>query len=319
MTALIHKLRPDDKDAAEIGDLYRKARRSLIGSVQFAIECGQRLTTKKKSLGHGEWLPWLEANADTLGFDNRKTASRLMKLAKDYGSPNGALAPHLNDANVLQISRQIWGHAEAIPDLEKQRTERHKVTAELGVRKLGIASITEVDLASDSVDAVITDPPYAEASVPLYGKLADLAMRVLKPSGWCLVMVGDLYLAKVLRLMTDAGLIDRGYVAMSFNGGPHSRIGATKTFQAIKLILMLQKPPTRQPPEWGPNLLKVEVKDYDKSLHDWQQNQPLFEKLVERFTKKNDLVVDPFAGSGTTIRAALSLGRKGWGSDIEGA
>ena len=315
MTALIHKLRSDDKDAAEIGDLYRKARMSLVGSVRFAIECGQRLTTKKESLGHGQWIPWLEANADTLGFKNDSTARRLMTLAKTYSAP----AHDMDEATALTFSRQLWGHVNVTPELEKQRTERHKVTAELGVRKLDIASITEVDLASDSVDAVITDPPYAEAEIPLYGKLADLAMRVLKPSGWCLAMVGDLYLAKVLRLMTDAGLIDRGYVAMSFNGGPHSRIGTTKTFQAIKLILMLQKPPTRQPPEWGPNLLKVEVKDYDKSLHDWQQNQPLFEKLVERFTKKNDLVVDPFAGSGTTIRAALSLGRKGWGSDIEGA
>jgi hypothetical protein len=82
----------------------------MADSVRYAIEAGQLLSAKKDSLEHGEWLPWLEANADTLRFNNRKTASRLMKLAKQYGSLNGAPAPHLNDAEILQISRQIWGH-----------------------------------------------------------------------------------------------------------------------------------------------------------------------------------------------------------------
>jgi hypothetical protein len=31
-------------------------------------------------------------------------------LAKKHGSPDGAPAHHLNDADVLQINRQIWGH-----------------------------------------------------------------------------------------------------------------------------------------------------------------------------------------------------------------
>jgi hypothetical protein len=47
---------PADKDAAEIGDLYRKTQLSLVESIQFAFACGQRLIEKKASLPHGAWL-----------------------------------------------------------------------------------------------------------------------------------------------------------------------------------------------------------------------------------------------------------------------
>jgi hypothetical protein len=36
-----------DKDAAAIGELYRKARLSLIESVRYAHTCGERLIAKK--------------------------------------------------------------------------------------------------------------------------------------------------------------------------------------------------------------------------------------------------------------------------------
>ena len=43
----------------------------------------------------------------------------------------------------------------------------------------------------------------------------------------------------------------------------------------------------------------------------------MFEKLIERFSCAGDLVADPFAGSGTTLRAALTLRRRAWGADID--
>jgi hypothetical protein len=62
---------PPDKDATEIGQLYRKAHGSLIDSVNYAMQCGQRLAAKKKEVGHGNWLSWLAANADALGFHSQ--------------------------------------------------------------------------------------------------------------------------------------------------------------------------------------------------------------------------------------------------------
>src|SRR5262245_22195351 len=68
-----------DPDAIRIDE---KSRRSFVDSVLYSIECGRELAKKKESLKHGAWLPWLEANADVLGFSSRQTAARLLKLAK---------------------------------------------------------------------------------------------------------------------------------------------------------------------------------------------------------------------------------------------
>jgi phage N-6-adenine-methyltransferase len=94
-----------DRDARAIGDLYRRARASIVDSTQYLMEAGQRLTEKKASLERGEWLPWLADNADVLGFKTRRTAALLMQAAVKWG----ASFP-LDEAEAVQINRQIWGH-----------------------------------------------------------------------------------------------------------------------------------------------------------------------------------------------------------------
>jgi hypothetical protein len=104
-TAALTTIIKPDKDAAEIGEFYRKARGSLIESISYAIACGERLKAKKDSLSYGEWLPWLRANADVLGMNVTSTPQRLMKLAADSASTR-----NLDEAGALAISRQLWGN-----------------------------------------------------------------------------------------------------------------------------------------------------------------------------------------------------------------
>ena len=47
-----------------------------------------------------------------------------------------------------------------------------------------------------------------------------------------------------------------------------------------------------------------------KPLHKWQQSIELIEYLVKNYSLTNDLVLDPVAGSGTTIRACLNNYRR---------
>lgn len=44
---------------------------------------------------------------------------------------------------------------------------------------------------------------------------------------------------------------------------------------------------------------------------------PLLNKYIQIGTKPNDIVLDPFMGSGTTLRAAKDLGRKAVGIELE--
>jgi site-specific DNA-methyltransferase (adenine-specific) len=53
-----------------------------------------------------------------------------------------------------------------------------------------------------------------------------------------------------------------------------------------------------------------------KHLHETQKPLPLMAQLVGLFTDPNDLICDPFAGSGTTGVACLRLGRRFVGCEI---
>lgn len=51
--------------------------------------------------------------------------------------------------------------------------------------------------------------------------------------------------------------------------------------------------------------------------HPWPKPLDLFKKLVGHWSNEGQTVLDPFMGSGTTLRAAKDLGRKAIGIEIE--
>ena len=57
-------------------------------------------------------------------------------------------------------------------------------------------------------------------------------------------------------------------------------------------------------------------KEYPK-IHPTQKPVNLIKQLIEIFTDKGDVVIDPCAGSGSTLRAAYELGRNSYGFEID--
>lgn len=56
-------------------------------------------------------------------------------------------------------------------------------------------------------------------------------------------------------------------------------------------------------------------KEYPK-IHPTQKPISLLKKLIEIFTDEGDVVIDPVAGSGTTLRAAFELNRNSYGFEV---
>lgn len=52
-------------------------------------------------------------------------------------------------------------------------------------------------------------------------------------------------------------------------------------------------------------------------VHPTQKPVPLLEELIRIFTDEGDVVIDPCAGSGTTLRAAAQIGRRAYGFEIK--
>lgn len=60
------------------------------------------------------------------------------------------------------------------------------------------------------------------------------------------------------------------------------------------------------------------VRDNDTpKVHPTQKPVPLLERLIEIFSDKGDVIIDPCAGSGTTLLAAANMGRKAYGFEIK--
>lgn len=57
-------------------------------------------------------------------------------------------------------------------------------------------------------------------------------------------------------------------------------------------------------------------KDIPK-IHPAQKPVALLKKIIETFTDKGDVVIDPCCGSGSTLRAAYELGRNSYGFEID--
>lgn len=58
------------------------------------------------------------------------------------------------------------------------------------------------------------------------------------------------------------------------------------------------------------------AKEYPK-IHPTQKPVNLLKQLIEIFTDESDVIIDPCAGSGTTLRAAVELNRSAYGFEIE--
>jgi len=167
-------------------------------------------------------------------------------------------------------------------------------------------------IVDESVDAIITDPPYPVEYLPLYESLSTLADRVLKPGGHCLVMVGQSHLPKLYQLLTTK--LTYQWTLNYYTPGESTQVFGRHIKSNWKPVIWLIKGQL----DWEHVDDTVRSDMNDKRFHEWGQSVGGMAQIIKRFTVKKSLILDPFCGAGTTGVAAISLDRLFVGVDIDG-
>lgn len=119
---------PNEPSAAELEELKHIVEEAtkigestidyLTQRLQSCIRVGEKLIEFKKRMPHGQWLPWLETNADKLSTTptTSRTFQRWMTLAKKVA--DGTL-----DVTNAKSLRQAYQLADMLPDVEDSKSK----------------------------------------------------------------------------------------------------------------------------------------------------------------------------------------------------
>ena len=170
-------------------------------------------------------------------------------------------------------------------------------------------------MGDNSVDAVITDPPYPKEYLPLWKKVANISKSILKPGGWFLAYSGQLFMPQVLDSLSSElnyrWCVDLLHAQSQIVWPAHSLAQWKPIFVLQNGLINEKGTPIRR------DVMKP--RGMDKRFHEWGQNFYESMELIDQFTEEGDTILDPFMGSGTTGVACVQLNRNFIGIEIDPA
>ncbi len=276
---------------------------------------------------HADRAADLEAKGDEQQWEAADEYAEAAKTATGWEIAErvGKKERHINYMIAASLSIQP-GHrgsfAEAYRSVKKPRNPWTKRASEQWasldtslVEALIVADIRKAEVGAETVDVIITDPPYPEEFLDTYAYLAEFGARVLKPGGHLLAMAGQSYLPEVFERMLEHGLTYAWTLAYLTPGGQAVQLWDRKFNTFWKPIVFFTKGDSDRP--WRGDVVSSDVNANEKDVHPWQQSESGIVRLITDFSEQGDLVADPFLGGGTTAGCALSLGRRFLGIDVD--
>jgi DNA modification methylase len=200
-----------------------------------------------------------------------------------------------------------------------------------------------------SVHLICADPPYNLGKN--YGRTIDKkgwdeyerftrqwlaeCQRILKDDGSIYVFMGVRFVSKLFLILEEMGFLFNGWITWHYTQGTGRTIGFSPRHEDI---LYFTRSPNftfnlddvRIPQKYyrernnmrGANpgdvwkFSHVHYSNPEREDHPTQKPEALIERIIRASSNENDIVLDPFLGSGTTARVAQVLNRKYIGIDI---
>lgn len=199
------------------------------------------------------------------------------------------------------------------------------------------------DIPDESIDLIVTDPPYRVTSKGCSGTMSgywtnkdtnkgrifehnDIDIqeylpelyRVLKQESHCYIMCNNLNLPHFFDVILKSSF----HFVKLLVWDKQKKICGRYYMGQIEFILFLRKGKDRPINDCGSSDLisipNVKPKDRNgNNIHDSAKPVPLFQYLIRNSSKKGDLCLDPFMGSGTTAIACINTERNYIGFEID--
>ena len=209
----------------------------------------------------------------------------------------------------IQTQRKEQKKQEII-DFYKQRAGEYSNNGSIEIIQGDFREVSK-QFPDNHFDHIVTDPPYKKEFLPLRSDLSRIAARILKPGGFCVVYTGQCFLPEEIQRL---GEHLEYYWVVALLHTYRLMVEMRNIGNYYRTVLIFRKTPT-QKHRYITDVVQPTPKE--KDLHPWQQSEGEMDELLEKFTHPGDLILDPFAGSGTTLVSCLKNKRRCIGIELE--
>ena len=256
-------------------------------------------------------------------FKGIETEDQLESKVKEIKAATGEKVLTPRKIREFQEKKAAKDRIEAAKTRKAGKGAREKLR-DFSLRTLPINELRKFT-KPNSIDLILTDPPYQRHDLERFNELSYFASETLKPGGSLLVFSGQLYFSEVYKRLQEYKPMQHHWILAYVMRGPTSRVIPARVTQSWKPVFWLIKGKSyeevgnnKYQGEYVRDSVVLETKQNDTEYHKWGQSVAGMEALLKKgIVFPGDTVCDPFLGAGSTAIAAYRFGCKFIGADVD--